>query len=75
MTATILEIEVPGWMLGMLNRNHRLRKGVGDMADQAADLLLSMRLPCKCHTDHLQIITCEAHRLADLLSKICEATQ
>lgn len=72
---TIDVIEVPGWMLGMLNRNHRLRKGVGDMAAQAADLLLSMRLTCHCHTDHLQIIRCEACRLGDLLSKISEATR
>jgi hypothetical protein len=44
-----------------------------DLADEAADLLLSMRLPCRCTTLNLDIVRCEKHRLADLLEKMCDA--
>jgi hypothetical protein len=44
-----------------------------DLADEAADLLLSMRLGCLCTTRDLHIVRCEKHRLADLLEKMCDA--
>lgn len=73
---TIQVIEVPGWMLGMLNRNHWVRERnarLHELAVEAAELLLSMRLGCLCTTVDLEIVRCEKHRLADLLEKMCDA--
>jgi hypothetical protein len=69
---TIQVIEVPGWMLGMLNRNHWVRERnrlLMEAAAEARDVLLDMRLPCKCgFTPEHELVICERCRLSGLLA-------